>query len=158
MLASQIVRTLPGSLEWMVLFDLSTLRRLVADEVVKAMYSLPRGMDLDPYSHVVLTSQGTLVALRDEPTLLEPTGETGRKQRRPVLRRPFPEPPADPRTLRCAGPVRPREPLQPVLPAARFDRRAVGERASPGVRQQGDPGAGYGFQGCWQQFLSNPSV
>ena len=43
MLASEIVRTLPGSLEWMVLFDMSTLRRLVADEAVKAMYFLPRG-------------------------------------------------------------------------------------------------------------------
>lgn len=75
-LASQIVRALPGSLEWMVLFDLSTLRRLVADETVRAMYYLPRGMDLDPYSHVVLTSQGTLVALRDAPKLLDPPGET----------------------------------------------------------------------------------
>ena len=60
----------------MVLFDMSTLRRLVADEVVKAMYFLPRGMDLDWYSHVVLTSQGTLVALRDEPKLLDPADET----------------------------------------------------------------------------------
>lgn len=76
MLASQIVRTLPGSLEWMVLFDMSTLRRLVADEVVKAMYFLPLGMDLDRYSHVVLTSQGTLVALRNEPKLLDQADET----------------------------------------------------------------------------------
>jgi hypothetical protein len=60
----------------MVLFDLSTLRRLAVDETVRAMYSLPRGMDLDPYSHVVLTSRGTLVALRDEPKLLDPTDET----------------------------------------------------------------------------------
>ena len=76
MLASEIIRSLPGSLEWMVLFDLSTLRRLAVDETVRAMYSLPRGMDLDPYSHVVLTSRGTLVALRDEPKLLDPTDET----------------------------------------------------------------------------------
>src|SRR5215210_3210600 len=75
-LASEIIRTLPGSLGWMVLFDLSTLRRLAADEIVRAMYSLPRGTDLDPYSHVVLTSQGTLVALRDEPSLIDPTDET----------------------------------------------------------------------------------
>jgi hypothetical protein len=67
---------LPDSLDWMVLFDLSTLRRLADDETVRAMYSLPRGMDLDPYSHVVLTSRGTLVALRDEPKLLDPTDET----------------------------------------------------------------------------------
>ena len=76
MLASEIIRSLPDSLDWMVLFDLSTLRRLAADETVRAMYSLPRGMDLDPYSHVVLTSRGTLVALRDEPKLLDPTDET----------------------------------------------------------------------------------
>ena len=65
MLASEIIRSLPGSLDWMVLFDLSPLRRLAADETVRAMYSLPRGMDLDPYSHVVLTSQGTLAAARE---------------------------------------------------------------------------------------------
>ena len=42
MLASEIIRSLPGSLDWMVLFDLSTLRRLAADETVRAMYYLPR--------------------------------------------------------------------------------------------------------------------
>ena len=49
----------------MLLFDLSTLRRLAADKIVRVMFFLPVGMDLDPYSHVVLTSQGTPVALRD---------------------------------------------------------------------------------------------
>ena len=39
MLASQILRSLPESLDWMVLFDLSTLRQLVADEAVRACSS-----------------------------------------------------------------------------------------------------------------------
>ena len=42
MLASQIIRSLPESLDWMVLFDLSTLRQLVADEAVRGMFFLPR--------------------------------------------------------------------------------------------------------------------
>jgi hypothetical protein len=75
-LASEIIHALPGSLEWMVLFDLSTLRRLVADETVEAMFFLPQGLDLDRHSHVVLTSEGTLVALREEPKLLDPRAET----------------------------------------------------------------------------------
>ena len=40
MLAAQIIRNLPGSLDWTVLFDLSTLRGLVADETVRAIRDL----------------------------------------------------------------------------------------------------------------------
>jgi hypothetical protein len=57
-LASKIIRSLPESLDWMVLFDLSTLRQLVADEAVRGMFFLPESMDLDHHSHVILTSQG----------------------------------------------------------------------------------------------------
>jgi hypothetical protein len=56
-LASQIIRSLPESLDWMVLFDLSTLRRMATDETVRRMFFLPQSTDLDPYGHVVLTSQ-----------------------------------------------------------------------------------------------------
>ena len=56
MLASQIIRSLPESLDWMVLFDLSTLRRLATDETVRGMFFLPQSTDLDLHSHVVLTS------------------------------------------------------------------------------------------------------
>jgi hypothetical protein len=45
-LATQTIHSLPESLDWMVLFDLSTLRRLATVETVRAMYFLPRGMDL----------------------------------------------------------------------------------------------------------------
>ena len=38
MLAAQKIRNLPGSLDLTVLFDLSTLRGLVADETVRAIH------------------------------------------------------------------------------------------------------------------------
>ena len=60
MLASQIIRSLPEALDWMVLFDLSTLRRLVAEEAVRGKFFLPEDTDLGLYSHLVL---GTLARL-----------------------------------------------------------------------------------------------
>ena len=72
MLASQIIRSLPESLEWMVLFDLSTLRRLAADETVRGMFFLPQSTDLDLHSHVVLTSRGTVAADREGARLIDP--------------------------------------------------------------------------------------
>jgi hypothetical protein len=59
----------------MVLFDLSTLRKLVADEAVRGMFYLPESTDLDCHSHVVLTSQGTLTAAREGSRLTDPVGE-----------------------------------------------------------------------------------
>jgi hypothetical protein len=82
-LASQIIRSLPESLDWMVLFDLSTLRRMATDETVRGMFFLPQSTDLDPHSHIVLTSRGTVAAEREGSTLIYPangavfcTGET----------------------------------------------------------------------------------
>jgi hypothetical protein len=75
-LASQIIRSLPESLDWMVLFDLSTLRRMVADETVRGMFSLPESTDLDLHSHVILTSRGTLAAAREGSKLIDPANET----------------------------------------------------------------------------------
>jgi hypothetical protein len=57
-LGSQIIRSLPESLDWMVLFDLSTLRRMTADETIRGMFFLPQSTALDLHSHVVLTSRG----------------------------------------------------------------------------------------------------
>jgi hypothetical protein len=71
-LASQIIRSLPESLEWMVLFDLSALRRLATDETVRGMFYLPQSTDLDLHSHVVLTSQGTVAADREGSRLIGP--------------------------------------------------------------------------------------
>jgi hypothetical protein len=71
-LASQIIRSLPESLDWMVLFDLSTLRRMAADETIRGMFFLPQSTDLDLHSHVVLTSRGTVAADREGSRLIDP--------------------------------------------------------------------------------------
>jgi hypothetical protein len=42
----------------MVLFDLSTLRRMAADETIRGMFFLTQSTDLNLHSHVVLTSRG----------------------------------------------------------------------------------------------------
>jgi hypothetical protein len=60
----------------MVLFDLSTLRKLVADTSVRGMFFLPESTELDLHSHVVLTSQGTLAANRYTPKLIDPISKT----------------------------------------------------------------------------------
>jgi hypothetical protein len=67
----------------MVLFDLSTLRRMATDETVRGMFFLPQGTDLDPHSHIILTSRGTVAAEREGSRLVYPangavfrTGET----------------------------------------------------------------------------------
>lgn len=73
MLISEILQGLPNFLEWMVLFDLRSIRKLTDDAIARAMYHLPEGLDLDPYSHVVLTSHGRFVAAEDKSWLSEPT-------------------------------------------------------------------------------------
>ncbi|MBD2387083.1 hypothetical protein [Cylindrospermum sp. FACHB-282] len=77
MLVSQILKTLPAPLEWMVLFNLSAIRKLANAAITRAMYHLPSELDLEPYSHVVLCSQGRFLAFSDEPKLIEPiSGKT----------------------------------------------------------------------------------
>jgi hypothetical protein len=62
MRVSDILQNLPAALEWMVLFNLSTIRRLANDDpVVRAMFFLPPDTALDPYSHVILSSDGHLL-------------------------------------------------------------------------------------------------
>ena len=75
MLASEIIRSLPDSLDWMVLFDLSTLRKLVADATIRGMFFLPKNTNLDRHSHVVLTDQGTLAAAQDGSRLTDTMSE-----------------------------------------------------------------------------------
>ena len=72
MLVSEILHTLPASLEWMVLFNLSAIRELADGATTRAMYHLPKEIDLEPYSHVVLTSFGRFLALHNESKLIEP--------------------------------------------------------------------------------------
>lgn len=71
MLVSQILRFLPESLEWMVLFDLPAIQKLTDETIIKAMYHLPEEVHLQPYSHVVLTSAGRFLAFADEQKLIE---------------------------------------------------------------------------------------
>ncbi|MCA1995342.1 MAG: hypothetical protein LDL41_25340, partial [Coleofasciculus sp. S288] len=77
MLVSEILHTLPAPLEWMVLFNLSAIRQLTDDVTVRKMYHLPEALDLEPYSHVVLTSLARILALRHESKLIEPVSGTG---------------------------------------------------------------------------------
>ena len=75
MLISKILRSLPANLEWMVLFNLDAVRPIAGDDTVRAMYFLPAAVDLDPYSHVVLSSQGRYLASKQGDRLSE--GVTG---------------------------------------------------------------------------------
>lgn len=69
---SSILDSLPQSLEWMVLFNLEKVRPLAGDEVTRAMFYLPETIDLNHFSHVVLTSAGRLVATLSENSLVDP--------------------------------------------------------------------------------------
>ena len=69
---SDILQTLPDSLEWMVLFNLSAIRNLAEETTIKAMYHLPEDITLQAYSHVVLTSNGRFLASENEPKVIEP--------------------------------------------------------------------------------------
>lgn len=62
MQVSEILRALPAALEWMVLFDLPRVRRIAADDAVRAMFGLPADAALDGHSHVVLSSVGKFLA------------------------------------------------------------------------------------------------
>jgi hypothetical protein len=72
MQVSEILRQLPASLEWMVLFNLPAIRSLTDDATVRPMFGLPGDIELDPYSHVVLSSQGRSLALQDGSDLIDP--------------------------------------------------------------------------------------
>lgn len=71
MLVSEILSFLPASLEWMVLFNLSAVRPLTDDSIVRQMFFLPKNIELDLYSHVVLTSSGGFLASAKEKKLID---------------------------------------------------------------------------------------
>ncbi|GAX37843.1 hypothetical protein [Nodularia sp. NIES-3585] len=77
MLVSEILQGLPNFLEWMVLFNLREIRQLTDDAIARAMYHLPEDMELEPYSHVVLTSHGRFLAAQNKSWLSEPTSGKG---------------------------------------------------------------------------------
>jgi hypothetical protein len=72
MLVSKILSFLPASLEWMVLFNLSAVRPLTQDTTVRQMFFLPENIELDFYSHVVLTSDGCYLASANSNKLINP--------------------------------------------------------------------------------------
>jgi hypothetical protein len=72
MLVSEILNLLPGSLEWMVLFNLTNVGRIANYETIRGMYHLPPEVPLEPYSHVVLTDQGRFLAPHEGFKLLNP--------------------------------------------------------------------------------------
>jgi hypothetical protein len=76
MQVSDILKLLPESLDWMVLFNLSSVGRITTSETIRGMYHLPETMPLEPYSHVVLTSHGRFLATDSGLQLVEAdTGE-----------------------------------------------------------------------------------
>jgi hypothetical protein len=77
MLVSEILHSLPGSLEWMVLFNLSTIRSSIVDTSVKRMFFLPESTELNLYSHVVLTSMGPLLATQGASMFINPHWNLG---------------------------------------------------------------------------------
>lgn len=72
MLVSEILSALTASSEWMVLFNLRAIQQITNDTMVAAMYHLPDDLDLDCYSHVVLSSEGRFLAEVEGLRLVEP--------------------------------------------------------------------------------------
>lgn len=69
MSAEFILKSMPASTEWLVLFRLNKIREVADDGTVKAMFFLPDGLILDEYSFVILSSEGTMM-LKNETTEL----------------------------------------------------------------------------------------
>ncbi|MBL7161167.1 MAG: hypothetical protein ISS57_01070 [Anaerolineales bacterium] len=76
MLVSEITRSLPASLEWMVLFNLSALRLLLDDNTARQMFFLPESIQLELFSHVILTSEGPVLAPHKESGLVNPQDDS----------------------------------------------------------------------------------
>lgn len=75
MLVSKILRLLPASLDWMVLFNLSAVRNITEDTTVKVMFFLPTDTKLDLYSHAILTNQGGFLAPCEGATLIDSSSQ-----------------------------------------------------------------------------------
>ncbi|CAN5251531.1 hypothetical protein BH09BAC1_BH09BAC1_13990 [soil metagenome] len=74
MRVEEILKKLPSSVSWMVMFDVAAFRTLADDVTFKAMYFLNPEIDLNLYSHAILTSQGRYVSPHEGNTLTH--GET----------------------------------------------------------------------------------
>jgi hypothetical protein len=58
MTISDILRNLPESITWLVLFEIKGFRAIASDDVMKDMYFLNKSVELDKFDYVILTSQG----------------------------------------------------------------------------------------------------
>jgi hypothetical protein len=76
MFVSNIVKLLPASLDWMVLFNLAALTPMFDDITIKKMFFIPDNVELALFSHAVLTSAGLRLATKDGNGLVNP--ENGR--------------------------------------------------------------------------------
>ncbi len=85
MLVSTILKMLPAPLEWMVLFNLSAIRKVASPTTIRAMYHLPDDIEVDHYSHVVLTNIGRFLADDTRSGLIDPMS----RQPLPVPERPL---------------------------------------------------------------------
>ena len=62
----------------MVLFNLDALKALFDDDTIKRMFFIPKNVQLALFSHVVLTSDGGVLAPREGSALLNPQNDTAR--------------------------------------------------------------------------------
>jgi hypothetical protein len=67
--AREILDLLPASVDWMVFFKLSAIRPWAQDAQMKAMFFLPEQLDLAPFTHIALSSQGRYLAPENGPNL-----------------------------------------------------------------------------------------
>src|SRR5271156_5758456 len=67
--AREILDLLPASVDWMVFFKLSAIRPWAQDAQMKAMFFLPEQVDLAPFTHIALSSQGRYLVPQDGPSL-----------------------------------------------------------------------------------------
>lgn len=61
MSVEKILKSIPANAEWLVLFRLKKLREMADDNTVRAMFFLQENLNLEDYSFVILSSEGTLM-------------------------------------------------------------------------------------------------
>lgn len=75
MKVSSILQELPASLEWMVMFEHDAISSIADTDRIREMFFLSPEIDLQGFSHTVLTSAGRCLAPREQGPLIN--GETG---------------------------------------------------------------------------------
>jgi hypothetical protein len=93
--AKDILGLLSTSLDWMVFFKLSAIRPWAQDAQMKAMFFVPEKVDLAPFTHIALSSQGRYLVPQEgrnlhlvsngRTQLVLPTGSSLLHRYRPLL-------------------------------------------------------------------------